>query len=165
VACHRRGVEPSAPDRRPADPRRRVLARRLIVAVVVVVQLGLVARGYRSDHKELAFQMFPESSTWRADIVRVEADGDRVPVADDWMGYRWSDLVDGRGLDRPEVRRHADAGLDNQLAFLDAALDWAAAHTPRDDRTLYLEAAVTVWHNTEPPEVVVLRSRDRDVAP
>jgi hypothetical protein len=158
-------VEPSAPDRRPADTRRRVLARRLIVALVVVVQLGLVARGYRSDHKELAFQMFPESSTWRAEIVRVEADGDRVPVADDWMGYRWSDLVDGRGLDRPEVRRHADAGLDNQLAFLDAALDWAAAHTPRDDRTRYLEAIVTVWHNTDPPEVVVLRSRERDVAP
>jgi hypothetical protein len=141
------------------------MARRLIVALVVVVQLGLVVRGYRSDHKELAFQMFPESSTWRADIVRVEADGDRVPVDDDWMGYRWSDLVDGRGLDAPGVRRHADAGLDNQLAFLDAALDWAAAHTPRDDRTLYLEAIVTVWHNTDPPEVVVLRSRDRDVAP
>jgi len=140
------------------------VARRLIVVLVVVVQLGLVARGYRSDHKELAFQMFPESSTWRADIVRVEADGDRIPIADDWSGYRWSDLVEGRGLGRPDVRHHADAGLDNQLAFLDAALDWAAAHTPRDDRTVYLEATVTVWHNTDPPEVVVLRSRPRDVA-
>ena len=140
-----------------------MLARRLVVALVVVVQLGLVARGYRSDHKELAFQMFPESSTWRADIVRVEADGDRVPIDEAWAGYRWADMVDGRGLDRPEVRRHADAGLDNQLAFLDAALGWVAAHTPRDDDTLYLEATVTVWHNTDPPEVVVLRSPDRDV--
>jgi hypothetical protein len=157
-------VEPSAPEGRPADSRRRVLARRLVVALVVVAQLALVVRGYRSDHKELAFQMFPESSTWRAEIVRVEANGTRVSIADDWMGYRWSDLVEGRGLDRPEVRRHADAGLDNQLAFLDAALDWAAAHTPRDDRTVYLEATVTVWHNTDPAEVVVLRSRERDVA-
>ena len=139
-----------------------MLARRAIVALVVVVQLGLVVRGYRADHKELAFQMFPESSTWRAEIVRVEADGDRVPVDEGWSGYRWRDLVEGRGLDRPEVRRHADAGLDNQLAFLDAALDWAATHTPRDERTLYLEATVTVWHNTDPPEVVVLRSDDRD---
>ena len=142
-----------------------MVGRRLVVALVVVVQLGLVARGYWSDHKELAFQMFPESSTWRADIVRVEADGDRVPVTEGWEGYRWHDLVTGRGLERPDVRHHADAGLDNQLAFLAAALDWVAAHTPRDDRTLYLEATVTVWHNTDPPEVVVLRSRDRGAVP
>jgi hypothetical protein len=157
-------VEPSTGDVVSADPRWRVLARRCAVAVVVVAQLALVARGYRSDHKELAFQMFPESSTWRAEIVRVEADGDRVPIDDGWAGYRWSDLVEGRGLGRPAVRHHADAGLDNQLAFLDASLDWVAAHTPRDDRTLYLEATVTVWHNTDPPEVVVLRSQDRDVS-
>jgi hypothetical protein len=62
------------------------------------------------------------------------------------------------------VRRHADAGVDNQLAFLDAALDWVAGHTPRDDETLYIEATVTYWHNTDSPEVVVLRSRDREVA-
>lgn len=135
----------------------------MVVALVVVVQLGLVARGYRSDHKEFAFQMFPESSTWRADIVRVEADGDRVPITEPWAGYRWADLVAGRGLGRPGVRHHADAGLDNQLAYLDAALDWVAAHTPRDDRTLHLEATVTYWHNDDAPEVVVLRSRSREV--
>jgi hypothetical protein len=135
----------------------------VVVALVVVVQLGLVARGYWSDHKELAFQMFPESSTWRADIVRVTADGDRIPITEPWAGYRWGDLVDGRGLDRPDRRRHADAGVDNQLAFLDAALDWVAGHTPRDTETLYLEATVTYWHNADLPEVVRLRSRDREV--
>jgi hypothetical protein len=143
--------------------KRRVVGRRLVVALVVVVQLGLVARGYWSDHKEFAFQMFPESSTWRADIVRVEADGDRVPITEPWTGYRWGDLVVGRGLDRPGVRHHADAGVDNQLAYLDSALDWVATHTPRDDQTLYLEARVTYWHNDEPPAVVVLRSRAREV--
>jgi hypothetical protein len=147
-----------------ADPRGRVVARRIAVAAVVVGQLALVARGYVSDHKELAFQMFPESSTWRADIVRVEADGDRRPLDRGWHGYRWADLVEGRGLERPGVRHHADAGLDNQLAFLDAALDWVAGHTPRDDETRYLEATVTVWHNTDPPEVRVLRSREREEA-
>ena len=59
------------------------------------------------------------------------------------------------------ARHHADAGLDNQLAFLDSALDWVAEHTPRDAETRYLEAAVTTWHNTDDPEVVVLRSDDR----
>ena len=38
---------------------------------VVALQLGFIVRGYFSDHKEFAFQMFPEASTWRADLVRV----------------------------------------------------------------------------------------------
>ena len=149
--CHRLGV----------DTRARVIARRLVVALVVVVQLALVARGYWSAHKEFAFQMFPESSTWQAEIVRVTSGGARVPVTRPWDGYQWDELVAGRGLGRPEVRRHADAGLDNQLAFLDAALDYVAAHTPRDDETRYLEATVTTWHNTDRPEVTVLRSDER----
>jgi hypothetical protein len=133
--------------------------------VVVVTQLALVARGYRSDHKEFAFQMFPESSTWRAEVVRVTTDGTRVPVDEPWSGYRWAQLVPARGLAQPEVRRHADAGLDNQLAFLDAALDWVADHTPRDDETRYLEAVVTAWHNTDEPTVMVLRSERRKGVP
>ena len=160
-ACQGQGVESSGDDGRaagngrpPADPRWRIVLRRVVVAVVVLAQLALVARGYCSDHKEFAFQMFPESSTWRAEIVRV--DGRRRPGADrpgvvglpvgraGGRGGAWTD---------PELRHHADAGLDNQLAFLDAALDWVAANTPRDDETRYLEATVTMWHNTDGPEV------------
>ena len=65
----------------------------MIVLAVVALQLGLVVRGYSSDHKQFAFQMFPESSTWRADVVRVTADGRRVPVEQPWAGYRWNALV------------------------------------------------------------------------
>jgi hypothetical protein len=133
----------------------------VVVVVVVVLQVGLVARGYWSDHKEFAFQMFPESSTWRADVVRVTADGRRVPVERSWSGYRWDELVQDRGLSYPSIRHHADAGLANQLAFLDAALDWVATNTPRDDETRYLEAKVTSWHNADPARVEVLRSRVR----
>jgi hypothetical protein len=147
------------------DSRARVVGRRVVVALVVVAQLALVARGYRSAHKEFAFQMFPESSTWSAEVVRVTAGGDRVPVSEPWSGYRWDELVTGRGLRNPSVRRHADAGLDNQLAFLDAALDYVADHTPRDGETRYLEARVTTWHNTDGPEVTVLRSHDRSADP
>ena len=67
------------------------------------------------------------------------------------------------GWRSPARRRHADAGLDNQLAFLDAALDYVARNTPRDTETAYLEAVVTTWHNTDEPETVVLRSVERDV--
>ena len=67
-------------------------------------------------------------------------------------------MVPDRGLALPGRRAHADAGLDNQLAFLDAALDYVADHTPRDTRDAYLEAVVTTWHNTDDPPTVVLRS-------
>jgi hypothetical protein len=139
----------------------RVVGRRLVVLTVVAAQLFFVARGYWSDHRQFAFQMFPESSTWRADVVRVTADGQRVPIELPWAGYSWDQLVRTRGLSYPAVRHHADSGLDNQLAFLGAALDWVAAHTPRDRDTRYLEARVTAWHNDDPPRVEVLRSHVR----
>ena len=139
----------------------RVVGRRVVVVVVVLAQLGFVVRAYFADHREFGYQMFPESSTWQAEIVRVTTDGRRVPISEPWYGYRWSDIVRSRGLARPGVRHHADAGLDNQLAFLDAALDYVAEHTPLDPETRYLEAVVTAWHNTDQPAVVVLRSGDR----
>jgi hypothetical protein len=106
--------------------------------------------------------MFPESSRWRADIVRVTADGRRVPIELTWSGYRWDQLVQDRGLRYPAERHHADAGLDNQLAFLDAALDWVADNTPRDGETRFLEARVTAWHNDDPPRVEIIRSELRE---
>jgi hypothetical protein len=142
----------------------RVVGRRVAVLAVVVLQLGLIARGYWADHKEFAFQMFPESSTWRAEVVRVTNDGRRVPIEASWSGYRWDEMVPSRGLRYPSVRHHADAGLDNQLAFLEEALDWVADNTPRDRETRYLEARVTAWHNDDPPRVEVIRSDVREVA-
>jgi hypothetical protein len=135
-----------------------------VVVAVVALQLGFIVRAYFSDHKEFGFQMFPESSTWRADVVRVTADGRRVPIERSWSGYRWPELVPNVGLRYPGVRHHAYAGLDNQLAFLDSALDWVATNTPRDGETRYLEARVTAWHNDDPPVEEVIRSRVRDRA-
>jgi hypothetical protein len=136
----------------------------VVVVAVVGLQIGLVARGYWSDHKEFAFQMFPESSTWRAEVVRVTADGRRLPIERPWFGYRWDELVNDRGLSDPAIRHHADAGLENQLAFLQAALDWVATNTPRDAKTQYLEATVTSWYNDDAPRVEVMRSRVREGA-
>lgn len=109
----------------------RLIARRLVVGAAIAVQAALLVRGTHADHKELAWRMFPEASEWRADIVRVTDRGERIPIEREWSGYRWSDLVPVRLLDQRSVRRHADAGVDNQLAFLRSALDWVADHTPR----------------------------------
>jgi hypothetical protein len=141
--------------------RLRVVGRRVIVLTVVALQVGLAIRGYSSDHKAFAFQMFPESSEWSADVVRVTRDGRRVPVEQPWAGYRWDAMVGDVGLQDPEVRKHADAGLRNQLAFLRSSLNWVAENTPRDHETRYLEARVTAWHNADPPRVEVFRSRIR----
>jgi hypothetical protein len=108
--------------------------------------------------------MFPESSTWRADVFRVTSQGRRIPVEVGWAGYDWDRLVQDRGLSYPSLRHHADAGLQNQLAFLQAALDWVAANTPRDHSTRYLEAKVTAWDNADPPRVEIMRSRVREVS-
>ena len=128
-----------------------MVARRVVFLGALTLQAALVVRGAGSDHRELAFRMFPEASRWRADIVRVTDEGRRVQVSD----AEWRRLVRGRGLSNPSVRHHADAGLDSQLAFLDAALDWFAARTPG---TRAVIATVTVWHNDDPPRVLVLRS-------
>lgn len=138
----------------------RRIVRRLIVAAVVLGQLTMIVVGYDSDHKTFGFQMFPESSRWRADIVRVETDGSRTPLDEDWE-YRWADLVRGRGLTNPFVEHHADSGLRNQLGYFRGALDWVAEHTPDDTTTLYLEALVTYSDNGRPSQTRTFRSADR----
>jgi hypothetical protein len=140
----------------------RVFVRRIVFVGVIALQLAFVVRAYWAPHKEFGFQMFPEASSWQAEIVRVTADGDRVPVEQPWSGYQWNDLVNSRGLASPWVRHHADDGLDNQIAFLDEALDWVAANTPRDTETRYYEATVTTWFNTRGPTTRTLRSPDRN---
>ena len=140
----------------------RVRARRIVFAAVIVLQVCFVVRAYSAPHKEFGFQMFPEASSWQADIVRVTADGDRVPVTQPWFGYEWSQLVPNRGLSSPWRRRHADAGLDNQMAFLSEALEYVAKNTPRDTETRYYEATVTTWYNMRAPETQVMRSPERN---
>lgn len=143
--------------------RRRRRGRRVVVTTIVALQLAFVVRAYSAPHMEFGYQMFPEASTWRADIVRVASDGRRVPIDDDWSGYRWNDLAGVRGLGSPWREHHADAGLDSQLAFLGEALDWVATNTPDDLETRYLEAEVTSSRNGRPSVTTTIRSIVRDV--
>ena len=141
----------------------RVYVRRIVCVSVIVLQLVFVVRAYSAPHKEFGFQMFPEASSWQAEIVRVTVNGDRVPVDQPWFGYQWDELAPDRGLAYPWVRQHADDGLDNQLAFLNEALVWVAANTPRDTQTRYYEATVTTWFNMRGPTTTIMRSPDRNL--
>lgn len=147
---------------RDADTRVRRWARRATVVAFVVVQVGFVVRAYTAPHREFGYQMFPEASTWSAEIVRVTDDGRRVSVEQPWFGYEWPNLVRGRGLDRPWAEHHADSGVKRQLAFLGEALDWVAANTPDDDETRWLEATVTASRNGRAPTITTLRSETRE---
>lgn len=138
----------------------RRIARRLIIVVVLVAQFAAIWVAYDNNHRQFGFQMFPEASRWKAEIVRVESDGAQVPVNDDWE-YRWSDLVRGRGLTNPFVWHHADSGLRGQLDFFETSLEWVATHTPDDTTTVYLEATVTFLDNGRGPSTVVFRSSTR----
>ena len=147
----------------PAPPRA-AWRRRLVkgfVATVLVAQLAFALNGYLEPHKFFAFQPFNESSTWKADIVRVTWSGERIPIDVAWAGYQWDELVDMAALREPTRLRHAYMGVDATVDFLDDALDWVATHTPDDEETRYLEATVTYYENTRGPTVTVLRSVER----
>jgi hypothetical protein len=138
----------------------RRLARRVVFVAVVATQITFVVAGYRDPHRHFAFQPFNESSTWRADVVRVLADGRRVSIREPWHGYRWEELVRGP-LARPWVKQQAKYGVDSTLAFLAAALDYVATHTPRDAETVRLEARVISERNRGGETATTLVSRDR----
>lgn len=133
----------------------------VFIASLLAVQVGFALNGYRDPHKFFAFQPFNESSTWRAEIVRVTWDGERVPIDGGWAGYRWDELVHMAALRSPSQLRHAYMGVGATLDFLDQALDWVATNTPHDVETRFLEATVTTFRNTRGPTVTVLRSVER----
>jgi hypothetical protein len=136
--------------------------RRLAAIGIIAAQVLLIVRAYSAPIDTFGFQMFPESSQWRADIFRVLPDGSRIDVREPWPGgYRWERLVDARGLGSPFTLHHADAGLDATVHLLDAALDWVAANTPEDGETMALVAEVTLIHNGGPPTTLVLTSAPR----
>jgi hypothetical protein len=137
-----------------------VRAAQVGFVAVVLVQVGFAINGYREPHKFFAFQPFNESSTWRADIVRVTWDGERIPIDEDW-DYDWDSLVDTNALAGPQQLRHAYMGVGATVDFLDDALDWVATHTPADHDTRYLEARVTYFQNTRGPHYETLRSVER----
>jgi hypothetical protein len=140
------------------------LVRGFFVAVLAA-QAALLVRGYGDPHHFFAFQPFNDSDTWRAEIYRVTASGERATVDDGtWFGYSWDELVDVPQLRSPGRLRHASTSAASTIDFLDEALDWVARHTPRDTETRYLEAEVTWFHNTRGPYSTTLRSAEREGA-
>ena len=141
--------------------RARGILTRLCFVSVVSAQVYFIQRAPSDPHKHFAFRPFAESDTFRAQIVRVTADGRRIPVLRPWYGYRWDELVRDRGLAHPEHFAHASSGARSVIAFLTEALDWVADRTPRDTETAYYSARVVYFHNRRGPFEVTLESHKR----
>lgn len=136
--------------------------RVLLVVAWVAVSSTAIVMGYWSTSPVLAWQMFPEASTMEISVTRVTSSGERIDIDAPWPGgYRWSDLVEARGLGVTGTEIDAAYGVEASLEALHHALDWVATHTPDDHETRLLEAEVTYRHNDDPPRTVVLRSVER----
>jgi hypothetical protein len=146
----------TAGSRHPSPARRR--AAKLVFVGALLVHGVLLVRAEADPHKLFGFRPFNESDSWRAEIVRVHADGSRIPVDDGTWAYDWDELASTPKLRNLGRLRHASAGAPASVDFLDRALDWAVDNIPDDPDTVALEARVTVFHNTRGPETIVLRS-------
>lgn len=134
---------------------------RLFFAAAVALQLFFVIRGYWDPHKRFAFQMFNESSSWSAKVVRVTRDGKRIPIEKEFHGYRWARVVRCCGLQHPKGMHHAERGIGSTLLYFQDALDWFADHTPDDPDTLYYEAKVKYVRNRHDPVELTMTSKRR----
>lgn len=147
-------------------PRWRARAARLFFVAVLIGQAALILRAYHDPHKFFGYQPFNESDTWRAELHRITADGERIRIVDgNWLGYSWDELVGTSRLTHSGDLRHANSGAAATIDFMDEALDWVADHTPDDTETVVLEAVVTWYRNTRGPKVTILRSEPREEAP
>lgn len=142
-------------------PRRTRRRRAIAVVAVLLLHAALLARGGSDPHKLFGFRPFNESDTWQAEIVRVLTNGERRAIDDGTWAYEWNELVGTPKLKHPQHMRHASAGADATLDFLQRALDWIVENTPDDQDTDHLEARVVVYRNTRGPEVHRLRSASR----
>ena len=133
--------------------------------VVVVAQVGFVVRAYWADHKEFAFQMFPESSTWQADVVRVTADGRRIPVTEPWAGLpvvrRWCPTA--AWPTRVRDATPTPGSTTSSRSSTPPSTTSPATRPPTRDRATSRPSSPRGTTTTS-PQTVVLRSVDRDVA-
>ena len=128
------------------------MAAAAFCTAVVLAQVGFIVRAYGTPRRELGWQMFAESSQWRADVVRVRADGRRISVSEPYAGYWWPELVGPIGAAVPWTWKHAEYGIAATLRDLQGALDWVAANTPRDHETDHYEADVVFVRNRSAPQ-------------
>jgi hypothetical protein len=135
---------------------------RVFCASVIAAQLYAVVHAYRDPLKRFGYQPFSESTQWQVRIWAVDRAGHKTDVAQGFEGYRWSDLVRVR-VGQPFHLQPASSGIAASLYFLQHALDYVAAHTPRDRRTRYLEADVSFRKNRGSLQSVVLHSKPRGV--
>ena len=143
-------------------------------AVLFGAQAAMTVDAHLRRDRRFGWQMFSETTRFRAVLWRELADGRRRPtqrgrwVVETPQGRRvflWRDHVREWRLDDLERSRQAKVSLDATLLYAQRALDWVAARIPEDRETVRLVLVVD-WEKADGTRgVTELASRPRDLAP
>ncbi len=139
------------------------MVRRVVFACVVLASVGAVVAGQVGTSRLFAWQMFPETSTRHAEIVRITASGEAIDIDEPWPGgYRWSELVAGTGMENVTDPGPASYGVAVTTDRLQRTIDWVAANTPEDTETVRIRATLWTSHNGRAGTATILESVARE---
>lgn len=135
--------------------------RRIAILAFCVVlfgaQAGMIAAAHVRNDRRFGWQMFPETTRFRASLWREIAGGGRVAapygrwVLDTPEGRRqflWRDHVRDWRLESLDRMRQAKVSLDSTLLYAKGALDHVAARIPEDRETVRLHLVVD-WEKAD----------------
>ena len=152
------------------------MKRALITAFCAVffgAQIAMVAWSYVRKDRLFGYQMFAESTFFRAQLHRVLRDGTRVhAVGGSWTArgadgqrrtHSWHTRVRDFRLDHLDQSRptRAKIGIEVTLKFFQMALDDLATHARDDVETRRFEIDVEYTLASGVKKTVTLSSRDR----
>ena len=130
----------------------------------------MIIRGHFVESKHFAFWMFPESTYFRASLIRVLADGTEVKTRKGaWtvdteggpVDYRWQSFVNTYKLNRLESRERSKGTFDDTVKYFRAALDYVAERIPQDKSTYQLVLRIEFERAGGPEQTIVLESKPR----
>ena len=138
----------------------RTVLRTGILAFCVVLfgaQAAMIADAHLRHDRRFGWQMFPETTRFRASLWRELADGSRVAAPHGrWVletpegrrQFLWRDQVRDWRLDDLDRMRQAKVSLDATLLYARAALDHVADRIPEDRETVRLHLVVE-WEKAD----------------
>ena len=150
--------------------RRRALFILGFCALYLGVQLFMIVHAHFTPNKHFGFWMFPESTSFEANLVRVLNDGSEIKTRkgswtvqtdDGPVSYQWNSFVQGYRLDRLGDWGRCKGSFNDTVKYFQAALDYVADRIPEDASTARLVLKVRYRRAGGPQEFIVIESKPR----
>jgi hypothetical protein len=135
------------------------------------IQIFFIVRAHFVDSKHFAFWMFPESTSFYANLSRETYDGREISTkqgtwvvedGDHFATYRWADLVNDYNLNVLDRRVRSRGSWADSERYFQEALNFFARRIPEDKQTRRLVLRISVKKAGEKKRLVTLRSEVRD---